>query len=149
MEKLIINNKRDESEFYQLEINDNGDYIEFDLTDIGLAERIMNASDELYKLIEKEHEQIKQIEEQEKDEIERTRKLIKLDVQIDDEKRKLFDSFLGEGTCQKIFGNRRSEGQYFSLLEALEPHFKNMNVQIRKAKQKLAEKYLPKDEDVM
>lgn len=149
MEKLIINNNRDESEFYQLEINDNGDYIEFDLTDIGLAERIMNASDDLFKLVDYEHEQIQKIEEQEKDEIEKTRKLIKLDVEVDNKKRQLFDSFLGEGTCQKIFGNKRSEGQYFSLLEALEPHFKKMNIQIRKAKQKLADKYLPKHEDVM
>ena len=148
MEKLILDNTRDENDYYQLEINDNGDYIEFDLTDIGLAERIMNAGDKIHNLVRGEQEEIKKIEE-EKDEMVKARKLIKLSSEMDREKRKLFDSFLGEGTCDKIFGQKKNEEQYFKLLEALEPHFKKMNLQLRKAKQKLANKYLPKDEDVM
>ena len=96
MEKLILDNTRDENDYYQLEINDNGDYIEFDLTDIGLAERIMNAEDNLKKLSMEEAEEQSKIEE-EKDEIVKARKLIELASWKDKEKRKLFDSFLGEG----------------------------------------------------
>lgn len=148
MEKLILDNTRDENDYYQLEINDNGDYIEFDLTDIGLAERIMNAGDNLKKLDEQEVEEMIEIEK-ETDEVLKARKLIELASRKDKEKRKLFDSFLGEGTCNKIFGQRKNEEQYFKLLDALEPHFKKMNLQLKKAKIKLANKYLPKDEDVM
>ena len=43
MEKLVMN--RDD-EFYRLEVNDKGEYIEFDLTDITLSVKILEASNE-------------------------------------------------------------------------------------------------------
>lgn len=147
MEKLNLN-LRNEEDFYKLELPD-GSVIEFDLTDIGLAERIMNASDELEKMAREEDKEIADITENEKDPIKQARRLIELSSRADRKKRELFDSFLGIGTCDKLFGARKNEEQYFILLKALEPHFEKMNVQIRKAKIKLADKYLPKDEDVM
>ena len=147
MEKLNLN-LRNEEDFYKLELPD-GSIIEFDLTDIGLAERIMNSSDELEKMAMEEDKEIAEITENEKDPIKQARRLIELSSRADRKKRELFDSFLGVGTCDKLFGARKNEEQYFRLLEALEPHFKKMNVQIRKAKIKLADRYLPKDEDVM
>lgn len=149
MEKLVLDNTRDENDFYQLEIDDNGNYIEFDLADIGLAERIMSAGDELEKLALEEEEEKERIMTEETNSVKQARRLIELSSRVDKKKRELFDSFLGEGTCEKIFGNRKTEKQYFKLLEALEPHFKKMNFQIRKGKEKLAEKYLPKDEEVI
>ena len=147
MEKLNLN-LRNEEDFYKLELPD-GSIIEFDLTDIGLAERIMNSSDELEKMAMEEDKEIAEITENEKDPIKQARRLIELSSRADRKKRELFDSFLGVGTCDKLFGARKNEEQYFRLLEALEPHFEKMNVQIRKAKIKLADRYLPKDEDVM
>lgn len=147
MEKLIL--ERDENDYYKLEINDNGDYIEFDLTDIGLAERVMKASEEIDKInkeiTKKEMEIVKTI----KDETEQAKAFIKIESEKDKELRKQFDSFLGEGACQKIFGNKKKYGQYALLMEALEPHFAKMQIQMKKAKNKLVQKYLPKKNDVM
>ena len=46
--------KRDRSDFYILEVNDKGDTIQFDLTDISLPEKILKASEEL-KVINDEY----------------------------------------------------------------------------------------------
>ena len=48
MEKLVI--ERNREDFYRLQINDTEDYIEFDLTDISLPERVMNAADNIAKM---------------------------------------------------------------------------------------------------
>ncbi len=153
MEKLILDNLVDEEDIYRLELPD-GSVIEFDLLDIGLAEKIMNAGDKLEELGKHEEEELNKILE-EKDEIIQARKLIEYKTNKDKERRKIFDSFLGKGTCDKIFGDKKTDSQYYKLLDALEPHFKKMNIQlnseerIKKAKEKLANKYMPKDEDVM
>lgn len=147
MEKLIL--ERDENDYYRLEINDKGDFIEFDLTDIGLAERVMKASEEIDKLHKEYTEKEIKVNEEIKDETERAKQFIKLECEKDKELRKQFDSFLGEGACQKIFGNKKNYGQYMMLMEALEPHFAKMQIQMKKAKNKLAQKYLPKKNDVM
>ena len=147
MEKLIL--ERDENDYYKLEINDNGDYIEFDLTDIGLAERVMKASEEIDKISKDYTEKEIKINEEIKDETEKAKQFIKLESEKDKELRKQFDSFLGEGACQKIFGNKKKYGQYALLMDALQPHFSKMQIQMKKAKNKLAQKYLPKKNDVM
>ncbi len=148
MEKLII--KRNEEDFYKLQINDTDDYIEFDLTDISLPEKVMNAADNIAKIdldYRKEKEEL--IKHFVGDEIEKTRSLIKLEKEKCLAMRKEFDSFLGEGTCQKIFGDANYYGMYSQLFEALEPHFKKMQIRLKKAKEKLAKKYLSNDGDVL
>ena len=153
MEKLILDNLVDEEDVYRLELPD-GSVIEFDLLDINLAENIMNAEDELRRMGENEQEELRKIFE-EKDEVVLGRKLIQYKVNKDKKRRELFDSFLGKGTCDKLFGNKKKDSQYFILLDALTPHFKKMNELIndeerfQRTKQKLANKYMPKDEDVM
>lgn len=141
MEKLIL--EKDREDYYILEVNDKGDTIEFDLTDIGLPERIMNAGDKIIE-IGKKYTELEQkiLNEFKDDEEKRTRELIKLDKQHATEIRKQFDSFLGEGGCQKIFGDKENIGQYNKLMEALEPHFEKMKIKSEKARQKLANKYI-------
>ena len=58
--------KRDRSDFYILEVNDKGDTIQFDLTDISLPEKILKASEEL-KVINDEY--VKKVLELDKEEI--------------------------------------------------------------------------------
>lgn len=148
MEKL--NFTRDREDFYVLEINDNGDTIEFDLTDMALIERIMNASDEILKIGKKYEKKEKEIAEKYKDDdTELIRQYLKIDKEHDKEMRTLFDSFLGEGTCQKIFGSSRVPTQYLALLEALEPHFEKMKFKSEKARRKLVERYQNKKRDVL
>lgn len=148
METLKI--KRNKEDFYRLQINDTEDYIEFDLTDIGLPERIMIASDNILKLDKEYSIQKQKIEEENKnDEINLLRESIKLEKEKCFEMRKEFDGFLGEGACQKIFGNTNYYGMFLQLFDALEPHFKKMEINLKKGKENLAKKYIDKGKDVL
>ena len=49
----------------------------------------------------------------------------------------------------KIFGDKNYYGMFLQLFEALEPHFDKMIIKTKKAKMKLANKYLPKNKSVM
>ncbi len=141
--------KRDRSDFYILEVNDKGDTIQFDLTDISLPEKILKASEEL-KVINDEY--VKKVLELDKEEIskeEKARKIIEIDRDFSTNARKTFDGFMGEGACQKIFGDANYYGMYIELFDQLEPHFDKMIIKSQKAKQRLVEKYKPKKSDVM
>lgn len=140
--------KRDREDFYILGINDKGDYVEFDLTDIGLAEKILKASENIFKLDAECRKGKTEICERYKDDKEKiVPETIKLEIQKGNEIAKEIDSFLGEGTCKKIFGDKKNIGQYLMLFDALEPHFAKMEIKIDKAKKKLAQKYISIDTD--
>lgn len=141
--------KRNREDFYRLQINDTDDYIEFDLADIGLPERILNASDNIFKIDEDYQKQLKEIEENCTEEVDKLRRKTKLDKEKSLAMRKEFDSFLGEGACQKIFGNANYYGMYLQLFDALEPHFKKMEIKLKKGKEILANKYLNNAKDVL
>lgn len=148
MEKLII--ERDESDFYKLEVNDKGDYIEFDLVDIGLPERMLQATEKIPKIDEEYTNNINSLSQnKEMSSEEKAKKILdeesKYFVRMDE----VFDSFLGEGACNKIFGGKKIYGQYTKLLEGLEPHFEKMHIKQQKAKRKLADRYLNKDSDTL
>lgn len=141
--------KRDRSDFYILEVNDKGDTIQFDLTDISLPEKILKASEELKNIDEDYKNNILQIDKEEISKEEKARKVIEIDKNFSIKSRKIMDSFLGEGACQKIFGDANYYGMYIELFEQLEPHFDKMIIKSKKAKTRLAEKYLPKKNGVM
>ena len=124
MEKLVI--ERNKDDFYKLQINDTDDYIEFDLTDISLPERVLNAANNIAKMDDDYQKEKKEISEKYTDEEEKLKRLINLEKEKSLAMRKEFDSFLGEGSCQKIFGNANYYGMYLQLFDALEPHFKKM-----------------------
>ena len=137
MEKLVL--EKDEEAIYRLEVNDKGEYIEFDLADVNLPSRILEASDRLSK-IDGEFQQKALEAEKIKDNVEKVRKQIELDKEYAKEMRKIFDSFLGEGACQKIFGDKERYGQYQRLMDALEPHFNKMKIDLDKAKKRIIER---------
>ena len=147
MEKLVLEKNLDD--YYILEVNDKGDTIEFDLTDIRLPQLIMEAGDNMEKLGNEYAKKEKEILESSKTEEEKVRELFEIENEHSKELRKLFDSFLGEGACYKIFGNKESFGQYNKLMEALEPHFKKMKFKRYKAQERLANKYIEKKSDVI
>lgn len=146
-EKLEI--KRNREDFYRLQINDTDDYIEFDLTDIGLPEKILNASDNIFKIDSDYQKKIKEIDENCTDEVENLKQKLKLEKDKCIEMRKEFDSFLGAGSCQKIFGDTNYYGMFLQLFDALEPHFKKMEIKLKKGKEILAKKYLNDKKDVL
>lgn len=147
MEKLVI--ERNREDFYRLQINDTEDYIEFDLTDISLPERVLNAADNIAKMDIDYQKEKEEITKKYEDEATRIRKLIALEKEKNIAMRKEFDSFLGEGACQKIFGDTNYYGMYLQLFDALEPHFKKMEINLKKGKEKLAKKYLNEEKDVI
>lgn len=148
MEKLIL--ERDESDFYRLEVNDKGDYIEFDLVDIGLPERMMEATEKIQKIDEEYTNNINSLKDnKEMDQVEKGKKILEEEKKYFSKMTETFDSFLGEGACKKIFGEKKVYGQYMRLLEALEPHFEKMHIKQKKAKRKLADRYLNQDSDVL
>ena len=141
--------KRDRSDFYILEVNDKGDTIQFDLTDISLPEKILKASEELKNIDDDYKNNILQIDKEEISKEEKARKVIEIDKNFSIKSRKIMDSFLGDGACQKIFGDANYYGMYVELFEQLEPHFDKMIIKSQKAKQRLVEKYKPQKSDVM
>ncbi len=146
MEKLRL----DSDDTYKLEVNDKGEYIEFDLTDIGLPEKIIEASDRIRKIDEQYRQQVLDISEKYKyDQVKMTRELITLEKEKCIQLRKEFDSFLGAGSCQKIFGDKNKYGMFENLLFALEEHYPKMQIKLDKAKEKLVNKYMPQNEEVM
>lgn len=147
MEKLVL--EKDEEAIYRLEVNDKGEYIEFDLADLTLPQRIMEASDRLPK-IDGEFQQKALEAEKIKDSVEKVRKQLELDKEYAKEMRNIFDSFLGEGACQKIFGDKERYGQYQRLMDALTPHFDKMKIDIDKAKKRIIERVKDiQEKDVM
>ena len=142
--------KRDREDFYILEVNDNGDTIKFDLTDLMLPQKIVSASKEILK-IDKEYQEetLKIFEDEKLTDEDKIEKALEIEIKKCLKLRKQFDSFLGEGACQKIFGDRNCREMFLEFFDELEPHFKKMEIKQEKAKKRLIEKYLPKKSDVM
>ncbi len=135
---------------YQLEVNDKGEYIEFDLLDIDLPDRIMNA----YKELERVEKDVK-IKEQiiykkfANNPSKKWEELHKIEKEYFKKGREIFDSFLGENACQKIFGNTDRYGMFKDLLKALQPHLDKMKFDIQTIKKSLLEEYSPNKKNVI
>ena len=144
--------KRD---IYTIEVNDKGETIEFDLVDIELPfkyERAMAEVNRIYKdlkaklvIIEKkEDHQLRNevMTANEKATLEAHRTAFK-------EMRLAMDAFLGEGACQKIFGDRNYVEMFDDLFEALAPHFEKMKLNTQGISDRIKAKYGKKDDGVM
>lgn len=135
---------------YRIEVNDNGDYIEFDLLDIELG---LKCYDTATKLVEEEklyNANVKELYEQYKNDREiLLKKMHDLDLEYCTKLRKTFDIFLGEGACQKIFGNTNRIGMFDDLFEQLIPHFEKMEINIKRIREKIKEKYKENEKDVI
>lgn len=135
---------------YQLEVNDKGEYIEFDLLDIDLPDKILNAHNNIQKEMKYVNTQEKILRNKYKDNnILLSKELYKLEKNYFTKMRSLFDSFLGEGACQKIFGDVDRYGMFEDLLNALQPHFDKMKIDLDKIKKELIDKYSPKNKKVI
>lgn len=136
--------ERDREDLYILEVNDKGETIEFDLTDINLPAKMIKCSENLEKKDKEYHQKILELENQNLSNEEKAKKIIEIDEEYCKTMREDFDGFLGEGACQKIFGDRNTYGMYLKLFEQLEPHFEKMIIKSKKAQQRLIDKYMPK-----
>lgn len=142
-------------DIYTIEVNDNGDTIEFDLLDIELpfkCDRALNGVNKAYrdlqaKLVIIEKKEDHRIEGQiitanEKAKMEAYRAAFK-------EMRAAVDAFLGDGACQKIFGDRNYVEMFDDLFEQLEPHFEKMKLNTQGITDRIKAKYSKKADGVL
>ena len=145
----------EKKDIYTIEVNDNGDTIEFDLLDIELpfkCERAMNEVNRVYrelkgKLVIIEKKEDRKLEGEimtanEKAKLEAHRNAFK-------EMRVAMDAFLGDGACQKIFGDRNYVEMFDDLFEALAPHFEKMKLNTQGITDRIKRKYAQKDDGVL
>lgn len=145
----------EKKDIYTIEVNDNGDTIEFDLLDIELpfkCDRALNGVNQAYKDLQaklviidkKEDHQIpgEYMTAKEKATLEAYREAFKA-------MRVAMDSFLGEGACQKIFGDRNYVEMYDDLFKQLEPHLEKMKLNTEGISARIKEKYSKKADGVL
>lgn len=139
MEKLRV----EKENVYKIEVNDKGEYIEFDLLDIELPIKLINASEELEKQ-KAIHEQ--KVEELKKENLEPKENMLK-QYEIDKEfcqiMRNVLDNLFGEGASQKIFGDTNRITMFNDFFTQLEPHLDKIIIDVEQIKKDLIEKYKP------
>ena len=145
----------EKKDIYTIEVNDNGDTIEFDLVDIELPFKCDRALSEINRITKDLRARLVIIEKKEDHPI-------RGDVMTANEKAKLeahrkafkemrvaMDVFLGEGACQKIFGDRNYVGMYDDLFDQLEPHFEKMKLNTEGIAARIKAKYSKNDDGVL
>lgn len=139
MEKLRV----EKNNIYRIEVNDKGEYIEFDLLDIELPIKLINASEELEKQ-KAIHEQ--KVEELKKENLEPKENMLK-QYEIDKEfcqiMRNVLDNLFGEGASQKIFGDTNRITMFNDFFTQLEPHLDKIIIDVEQIKKDLIERYNP------
>lgn len=143
-------------DLFKIEVNDKGEYIEFDLSDVSLNFRCYEAIDRVNKLIKeaskKEKELLSKILEEDVEDYDTAnkREYAKLQNETFNEMRKAMDYFLGEGACQKIFGDYNNYDMFDLLLEEFEKpreelngksYFDKMQITSNNLQERLMEKY--------
>ncbi len=149
MEKIRVEKKN----IYTIEVNDKGDTIEFDLEDIGLNFKLLKALREIDRISDEMKKEIviinkrqdvpgKYISKNDED-------LLRLWNKSFKEMRNAMDMFLGEGACQKIFGDRNYIEMFDDLVEQLKPHLEKMKISFKDIKNRIENKYSNKNEKVI
>ena len=119
MSGIRVKNK----DLFRIEVNDKGEFIEFDLSDVSLNFRCYEAIDKIKKLTEEASKKEKEllsviIKENEEDfDTPAKREYSQLQHETFAKMREAMDGFLGEGACQKIFGDYNHFDMYDLLLE--------------------------------
>lgn len=146
-------NKGNEN-LYVIEVNDKGETISFDLEDINLTSRLIDMYTGIQNIEAKFNKDKKELESKEypeEDNVIPQRAIDenKLIQKFFKESRECADLFLGEGACQKIFGDKNYIEMFTDLFEQLEPHFKKMGLSMQKLKKDLINKYKPNNRKVL
>jgi len=148
------------STIYTIEVNDNGDTIEFDISDTGLANKMVRAFDKVNNLVDEYQEKAKEIDERPDEPFKTTvidgkEKVLITKNQYDgaamidelyQKSRETLDTFLGVGACKKIFGDKNYYNMFDDLAEQLKPHFEKMGINAKNLKAKVVKKYSPNRE---
>lgn len=145
----------EKKDIYTIEVNDNGDTIEFDLVDIELPFKCDRALSEVNRIYRELQAKLVIIEKKEDhklaNEFMTANEKAKLEAHKTafKEMRVAMDAFLGEGACQKIFGDRNYVEMFDDLFEALQPHFEKMKLNTQGITERIKAKYSKKDDGVL
>lgn len=140
---------------YTLEVNDKGETIEFDLVDIELPFKCERAISEVNRIGNELQAQLviisKREDHQQKGKVMTANEEACMKAYKDAFKqmRVAMDVFLGEGACQKIFGDRNYLDMYDDLFKALAPHLEKMKLNTQGISERIKAKYSPKDDGVL
>ena len=138
---------------YTIEVNDKGDVIEFDITDIGLPfalERACKMVEEAEKYLrgrlvvaQKQQNTVKKGEfmtTREKETLVAYREFFR-------RVRAAIDEFAGAGASDKIFGGQNYVNMFNDFMTEMQPHFEAMGVKSMDVKKAIEEKYGTEDTD--
>jgi len=149
MESFRIEKK----DIYQIEVNDKGEYIEFDLLDLSLKFKCLEALEKIEKIKKNALTQEKAINKRQdvkgKYLTKNQEDILELYKKTFKEMREAMDLFLGHGACQKIFGNRNYIEMFDDLFEQLEPHLKKIDISMESINKRIAEKYSKNKKNVI
>lgn len=151
MESLRIERK----DIYTIEVNDNGDTIEFDLVDIELPFKADKAFREIDRISGELQAKLVIIDKKQDHPIKGASMTANEEARLNAYReafrgmRVAMDCFLGEGACQKIFGDRNYLEMYTDLAEALAPHMEKMHLNIDGIRKRIQEKYGKHDDGVL
>ena len=145
--------QRAEEDFYRINIADDGTEIVFDLADISLPMKCDKAFNDVEANKNNTLARIKAIENKYKNQTPNTklesqqqREVFEAYNEMFKKNREIMDKFFGlEGAMQKIFGDANYVDMYNDLYEQLEPHFKKMELNVGKIKERIEKKYGKQD----
>lgn len=150
MNKLRINR----TDIYEIEVNDNGDKIRFDLKDVDLPFKLQRAFDGAKKAQKELEKKIAQIAQQEdskgEDDLLSANEFALAEARSEAfaSMRKAMDEFLGEGGCQKIFGDTNYIDMYDDLFDELskpqedgKSHLEHMELSAAGIRKRIEDKY--------
>ena len=130
---------------------DNNDFIELDIEDISLPFRCIEALEKRDEIL-KEAKQMQQemqrkINKNNQEEV--TKEILEMWNQQYNKLREVFDLFLGEGTCNKIFGKKNYATMFDDLMDDLKHFLDELEMNFKKIKIKIKKKYAPKNKGVI
>lgn len=151
MESLRIERK----DIYTIEVNDKGETIEFDLVDIELPFKCDRAFGEVDRIKSELKAKLVIIDKKQDHKLKGRVMTANEEAKITAYKeayiamRSAMDIFLGDGACQKIFGDRNYLDMFSDLAEALAPHLEKMEISTDGIKKRIEEKYGKSDDGVL
>ena len=151
MESLRIERK----DIYTIEVNDNGDTIEFDLVDIELPFKADKAFREIDRISGELQAKLVIIDKKQDHPIKGAAMTANEEARLNAYReafvgmRAAMDCFLGQGACQKIFGDRNYLEMYTDLAEALAPHMDKMQLNVEGIRKRIKDKYGKQDDGVL
>ena len=143
MNSIRVRNK----DAYIIEVNDNGDTIEFDITDIELPfklERAQKAAQEAKKWLKAQQVIIsKKQDTAKKGDLMTVKERATLEAYRECFKkmRAAIDEFAGAGASDKIFGEKNYLEMFNDFMEEMQPHFDKMELKGIDIRKKIEEKY--------